>query len=204
MTIRLQVCLLLAQHAGKTITPALAREMVAELFPDRAHQPDKFGKKHYKGYTIQLEYLADVWAELQPLHAEQYAETEKYRAGIPMKPSYEVMAERETAGGLMQFTARSASGELVGHMRIYITPSAHTQTLVATEDTLFITQAHRGGFLAVRLWQFADASVIAVGVQEMYFDSKLANSSDSLARYLKYQPIATRYARILPATPSKE
>jgi hypothetical protein len=203
MTIRLQVCLLLAKHAGKSITRDLAREMVNELFPDRSHRPEKFGQQAYEGYTLQLEYLATCWPELQKLHAEQYAETEKYRAGIPMNPDYDVMTERETAGGLMQFTARSAQGELVGHMRIYVTPSAHTQTLVATEDTLFITKAHRGGFLAVRLWQFAEASAIAIGVREIYFDAKLSNRADALARYLKYQRYATRFCRIIPEPPKE-
>ena len=191
------LCTALAKHIGETLTVNLAVQLAREMFPDLAHAPQKFGVATYKGYTFQVERLVTVLPELHPFHQAHYAETELYRASIPMMPNYDGMKEREQAGQLIQFTARSVNGELAGHMRVYISPSQHTDTLIATEDSFYFTPAHRGGFLAVRLWQFVERSVIAIGVREIYFSSKLVNKADAMARYLKYTPIATRFAKVI-------
>lgn len=201
---REHLCVVLAKHVGKPITRELAVEMVRELFPDKAYPPDVFGTAQYKDYTFQAERMADVLPELHPLHQAHYDETELYRAGIAMSPNYEGMKEREHAGRLIQFTARDADGALAGHMRVYISPSQHTNTLIATEDTFYFAPEHRGGFTAARLWQFVERSVIAIGVREIYFDSKLVNKADAMARYLKYQPIATRFAKAIADPPKAQ
>lgn len=196
---REHLCLMLAKYAGQELTRAIAVELVNEMFPDLTYSPERFGTGAYKGYTFQAERMADVQPELHPLHQAHYDETEAYRAGIAMMPNYEGMKERERAGRLIQFTARAPDGALAGHMRVYISPSEHTDTLIATEDTFYFAPAHRGGFTAARLWQFVECSVAAIGVREIYFDSKLVNKADAMARYLKYTPIATKFAKILPA-----
>lgn len=201
---REHLCVVLAKHVGKPITKELAVEIVRELFPDQTHQPDKFGMAAYKGYTFQAERFAAVLPELHQLHQDHYAETETYRTDIAMMPNYEGMQERERAGGLIQFTARAADGALAGHMRVYITPSAHTDTLIATEDAFYVCPEHRGGFMAVRLWQFVERSVIAIGVREIYFSSKLVNNAGAIARYLNYKPIATRFAKVIANPPQAQ
>lgn len=193
---REQLCNVLARHAGQTLTAEVAGAMVRELFPDRSIEPARFGRRAYKGYVLQCERFADVLPELHRLHALHYAETEAHRAGLAMNPDYDGMLERERAGGLLQFTARTEAGELVGNMRVYLGTSAHTQTLFCTEDTFFVTPEHRGGFLAVRLWQFVEDSVRAIGVREVRFDSKLVNKADKMALYLKYRPVATKFVKM--------
>ena len=193
---RQQLCNLLALHAGKTIDQALAVEVVGALFPDRSYDPAQFGQAAYKGYTFQAERFADALPELTPLHEAHYLETEKHRAGLPLNPDFDGIKERERNGGLIQFTARTAGGELVGNMRVVIGISAHTQTLFCEEDVFYVVPAHRGGFMAVRLWQFVEAAVRSVGVKEARFNSKLLNRADSMPRYLKYQPVALHFVKI--------
>jgi hypothetical protein len=186
----------LAAYAGQTLTQEVALALVRQMFPDRTRQPDTFAPKQYKDYRFQVELLRDICDEIHPLHEAHYAETEHYRAGIALNMDYRALKEREYAGGLLQFTARDNAGQLVGHMRVYLSPSMHTQTLVATEDAFYVKPEHRGGFMAVRLWQYADACGEQIGVAETYFDSKLCNKADSMARYLKYTPVATRFCKI--------
>ena len=202
---RNQLCMLLAKHAGETITKELAVAMVRELFPDRSYSPDLFAPQEYKGYVFQLERLADIRDELHPLHEAHYAETELYRAGIPLDMNYELLEERAHAGGLLQFTSRTLDGVLAGQMRVHLSKSVHTQTLIATEDVFYVKPEHRGGFMAVRLWQYADRFGEQIGVTETYFDSKLVNKADQLAKYLKYTPIATKFAKVnTPKPPAQE
>lgn len=193
---RKQLCNQLALHAGQTLTPEVAQAVVRGMFPDLSHKPGQFKEKHYKNYVFRCERFTDIQNEIHPLHQAHYAETEAYRASVPMNPDYEAFAEREWAGGLLQFTSRTDAGELVGHMRVYLSPSMHTQTLIATEDSFYIKPEHRGGFMAVRLWQYADVCAESIGVTETYFDSKLSNRADQMAKYLKYTPIATRFCKI--------
>lgn len=194
---RQQLIHALASRLGSTIDRETALALVAELFPDRTWLPERFGAVEFEGYSLQCELLVDVVDELHPLHDAHYTETEKYRAGIPMDPDYVGMKEAERAGRLIQFTARhKATGELVGNMRVKIYPSSHTQTLVCKEDTLFLAQEHRGGFLAVKLWKFVeDAVVNVVGVREVRFTSKTANRADKMAKYLKYEPVGTEFVK---------
>lgn len=197
---REQLCTLLALHAGKTIDQPLAVEMVRQLFPDLSPNPEVFGTREFEGYIFQCERMAAVEVALHSLHAAQYEETEAYRSSIPMQPAYEGFKERERAGGLLQFTARKIDGgELVGHMRVYISTSSHNGVKIATEDTLYLKPEHRGGFTVVRFWQFVEAAVIQIGVREIYFDSKNTNNAGALARYLKYLPIGTKFAKVIPS-----
>ena len=193
----------LAQRVGQTVTVEMAREMLRELFPDKSPTPATFGEQQYKEYTFRVELFRDIVDELHPLHQAHYAETEVFRAGIPLEPNYENAIERERSGGLLQITARTGAGELVGHIRGYLTLSLHTCTLIASEDAFFIVPAHRRGFMAARLLQFYEKCVVAAGAREIYLDAKLVNRADVLAKYLKYQPVATKFAKVI-TTPTKE
>lgn len=186
----------MARHIGQTLTPERAIEMVREMFPDRSIDLLQFGVLAYKGYTIQAERFREVLPELDALHAAHWAETERHRISVPMNPDTDYMADREHAGGLIQFTARDDAGRLVGNMRVYISRDMHAQQLVCTEDTLYLLPEHRGGFLAVRLWQFVEKAVVSLGVREVRFSSKLANKAHRLATYLKYRPVGTEFVKV--------
>lgn len=194
---RKQLCEVLAAHAGATLTMDVAKRIINSLFPNRTIPPDSFGVFEYGAYAIQCEAFADVLDELSVLHEMHFAETERYRAGVQIKPDLSYMAEKERAGQMLQFTARvKATGELVGNMRVYLYRDLHADVLTAKEDTFFIVPTHRGGFLAVRLWQFVERAVLSVGVREIRFTSKLSNGADRMAKYLKYQPVGLEFVKV--------
>ncbi|MES2415082.1 MAG: hypothetical protein V4614_14845 [Pseudomonadota bacterium] len=183
---------------GEVITMETAKAMVRELFPDVSYPPDRFGAVIFEGYRFQAEKFASVLPELHPLHEQHYAETEDYLTGIPLDADYDAMQDDERAGRLIQFTARHVeTGELVGNMRVYVSESRHNRKLFCTEDTFFVVPAHRGGFLAVRFWQFVEDSVRSIeGMRGVAFDSKLSNKADVMARYMKYTPVSTRHVKL--------
>lgn len=189
--------LVMAKNIGQVMTLELAAAMARELMGVAENPIDvtQFEPQKYKGYVIACERLEDIQSEIHPLHERHWSETETHN-DIPLNGDYEQLIERERAGQLLQFTARvKKTNELVGNMRVYLGTSLHTQTLFCEEDTFYLTPEHRGGFLAVRLWQFVEKAVVSLGVKEIHFDSKLVNKADKMALYLKYTPVATKFTK---------
>lgn len=196
---RTKVAITLAAHIGQMLTPELASLMAREICatPNNARDPADYPPTEYKGYVLAMERFSEVLPELHTLHQRHYLEVDT--SGIPMNPDYDAARSSEHEGNLMQFTARvKATGELVGNMRVYLGMSRHTQTMFAQEDTFYVTPEHRGGFMAVRLWQFAEACVIKAGTREIFFDSKTLNHADAMARYLEYTPVAMKFSKTIP------
>lgn len=191
--------LVMAKHIGQVITLELATAMAKELLgiAEKPIDVTKFAPQDYQCYVLACERLEDIRDEIHPLHVRHYAESKLPASAIPVNIDYERLIDLERAGQLMQFTARvKKTGELVGSLLSYILTSVNNQTLFCQEGEFYIEPAHRGGFLAVRLWQFGERAVQVIGVKEATCDSKLANGADRMARYMKYTPVATKFSKL--------
>lgn len=188
----------LSDHLGQVLTPevACAIEVAASQVNDESHSPAKFGQQAYHGYVFAVERLRDIVDEIHPLHEAHFLETERHRMGFGLSVNYPYYLASEKAGAMVQFTLRK-DGELVGNIRMFIGTSLHTGTQYATEDTFFVLPEHRKGFLAIRFWQFMEASMRAIGVMEIRTDSKLLNHVDRLNAYCGYTAVATKFVKIL-------
>lgn len=193
---------ILARYLGAQLTPAVCVALEREIMwgPDRSIDPAAFGVHHHAGATIQIESFRQILEELKPLHQEHWLETEGHRHGLQLNPDYEQLAMRERAGRLVQFTVRRG-GELAGHLRMFLGPSTHTQTLMAEEDTLFMRPAHRGGFTVVALLRYAERVLTSLGAREIRANSKVVNRADVLMRRLGYRLVAYQFVKVLPAPP---
>jgi L-amino acid N-acyltransferase YncA len=200
MTDRAQLRAAMVRHLSLQLTPAAAAAIEAEAFhvPEASIDPTRFAPVQHGHYSIQVESFRGILEELAPLHAEHFAETEKHRHGLQLRPDYDGIAARERAGRALQFTVRR-DGELAGHLLMYLFRSTHTQTLVAEEDTLFMRPAHRGGMTAVALLRYAERVLIELGVREIRANSKLINNADVLMRRMRYQPVAIQFVKMLRA-----
>lgn len=189
---RLRAVLLRA--LGGSLTPDICDEIerAAWELPDLALDPARFAPVAHGKYEIRVESFRAILPELRELHRVHWVETEKHRHGLPLDPDYAAMADRERAGRLLQFTVRAA-GELVGHVRMYLGTSLHTQTIFAEEDTLFIVPGHRGGMLVMALMRYAERVLRGVGAREIRADSKLLNKADVLMKRLGYTPVALKF-----------
>lgn len=195
---REQIAIILAKNIGQVLTMDLATEIAVAICEcaDATVDVSKFKQETYKGYQFQCELLRDILPDMHKLHVQHYAEVEVEKAGLTFNPDYDRLLDIEKRGGLLQFTARK-NGELIGNMRIYVSKSTHTQTMICSEDTFYIVPEHRGGFTAVRFWQYVERCCIDHGAREIQFDSKLINNADSMARYLKYQPVAIKFMKVI-------
>jgi len=189
----------MAKYLGQQLLPEVAAAIEAEVFyqPDRSVDPARFEPVEHSGYVIRVERFRDIVEELKPLHAAHYVETEIHRAGVPLNPDYEGAIARERAGRAVQFTVRK-DGELVGHLLMYLLLSTHTQTPVAEEDTLFLREDHRGGFLVMKLLRYAETVLVQLqGNLMIRANSKLANRADVLMKRMQYKPFAIQFFKFI-------
>jgi hypothetical protein len=187
----------LYRHAGSVLTPEVAQAVVAELFPDRTIARDRFSPTVHGKYLIQMERFADIQDELHPLHVLHYAETERHRRGIALAPKYDRVRAMERAGCVAQFTVRRY-GELAGQLRLYLSESVQTTSVVASEDALFLAPAHRpNAFLMIALLRYAEQVLIELGVDEIHANSKKVNNAAVLMRRLGYEEVATQFIKIV-------
>ncbi len=157
----------IASRIGQVLTPVLcaAIEAEASVSTDLSIPLDQFPPATVRGgYVLAVERFQAILPELEPLHQEHWLETEGHRHEIPLDPDYDAMAADDRAGRMLQFTVRY-EGALVGGLRMYVLMSRHTKTLFAEEDTLFITRAHRGSLLALKLECYAEECLRRVGVR---------------------------------------
>lgn len=188
----------IGSYLGQVLTPEMAAaiEVSAYHTEDAGYQPSQFGSVRHGEFTIQVERMSDILPGLHLLHAEHWLETEGHRHGLTMEPNYNAMMADERAGRMVQFTVRNARGELVGNLRMYVSVSRHTQTLMAREDTLYLIPQVRGGFMAVALMRFVENAMRSIGVREIECDSKLVNNADVLMRRLKYTAVALKFSKV--------
>jgi hypothetical protein len=189
----------MAKHLGRMVTPEVAAAIEAEAFyePDRAVDPEHFTPTVHGEYVIQVERFRDIQEELHPLHVLHYAETERHRRGIALAPKYDRVRAMERAGGVVQFTARR-HGELAAQLRLYLSESVHTASVVASEDALFLAPAHRpNAFLMIALLRYAEQVLIDLGAHEIHANSKKVNNAAVLMRRLGYDEVATQFIKIV-------
>jgi len=146
--------------------------------------------------TFALEKMADIVDEIRPLHLEQWQETEGYRGDIPFNPDYKRYIDFSNIDYYLIYAARQ-DGKLVGHLSLYVTQSMHTQTLLAQEDTLFLTHSVRGGRTAYRLFQFVEADLKRRGVKELYCSVKAGAKSKALLEFMGCQHVADMLHKLL-------
>lgn len=153
--------------------------------------------------TFACEPVATVWDEAMALAHTHWEGTKGYRRHEPFNPSYERYNAANVQGYFYVFTARDA-GKLIGYFGIYVTPSMHSQVLMAQEDTFFIHPDYRDGFNAMRFIKHVERELAAVGVQEILFSCEMDNAvANKLLTFLKYEPVIQQYRkRLVPRADS--
>lgn len=195
--------LALSHFIGQELTPEVASriEFITCGGVDLSRDPAEFEPQISGDYVIRVERLRDVQGEMHRLHEAYWHEVgDAHLHGLPMRPDYSGMDFLERSGRLVQFTVRTAPGELVGQCRMYLATSMHTGTLMADDDTLFLMPAHRGTFLVMTLLRYAEMVLVQrFGVREIYANSRLANNVGVLMRRLGYRAVSERYVKVFPA-----
>jgi len=155
----------------------------------------------FKTYLIGQIGIAEHVDQLRPLHARHYSETEvhykKHRVGV----NYPHYIACEARGTLFCFGAKIAStDELVAYLFMYLSPSAHDSSMVATADMYYLLPEHRGSGIARRLLQVAEERLKAAGADYMIVSDKSPLGAPHLKVLFEsegYAQMAIAYSKVL-------
>jgi len=154
----------------------------------------------FKGFSIQIEPIAAICDEIEPLHRAHYAETEGY-TGIPFSPDYMGFARAEKNGQFVIFVARQHdTGQIVGNLMYFVSRSTHMDSTVAVEDAFYVVPEHRGTGLAKQLLSYAEKMLAARGIGHIFMSSKKPVGGPNIGVFFEsrgYRHIADVYAKRL-------
>lgn len=191
---------LLKANFGLPLSPELAADIclaadqIAALVP--AGDIVGIQSESHGGFTFSRERIEDIVDEIKPLHRAHWEETEKHRHGLPFKPDYATFIRYERAGRYVLFTLRS-EGELSGNCAMYLDKSTHTQTIIATEDTLYLLPSARKGRVARRFVAYVENAIRQLGAKEINITVKTVNQAGRFFRLLGYRHVENGLTKIL-------
>jgi len=191
---------LLKANVGSTLTSDLAADIcvVANRMETLAQLRDIAQiKPRYNAHLVfAVERIENITEEIKHLHRAHWNETEGHRHRLPLQPDYEAFIRYEQAGRYLLFTVRS-EGKLLGNCAMYLDKSAHTQTLIATEDTLYLLPEARRGTIAKRFVRYVENALRLLGVREINITVKTVNKAARFFRLLGYRHVENGLTKIL-------
>jgi hypothetical protein len=191
---------ILKANIGIPMTPEIAADIyvLANRLPTVVSRDviDKIRPSDYQGFTFAVERMEDIVDEMRPLHQAHWNETEAHRHGLPFNPDYQTFVRYERAGRFILFTLRS-DGVLLGNCAMYLSPSAHTQTLIATEDTLYFLPEARIGNMAGNFIAYCENALQSLGVREINVSVKTVNKAGRFFKMLGYKHVENGLSKVL-------
>lgn len=165
------------------------------LVPDSAFEPIQPGG--YNGHKFNMERMEDVQHEIRPLHVAHWEETELHRHDLPFNPDYSTFVRYERANRYVLFTLRDEHLRLVGNCAMYLDMSTHTQTLIASEDTLYLLPQARRGRMGFKFVRYIEDALRTIGAQEINISVKVINKADRFFKLAGYQHVENGLTKII-------
>lgn len=140
-----------------------------------------------------LEGFDESYPELEVLYREHYAEmcARLEADGIqmsPYKPRLDEYSRASRGGWLLTIVVRH-EGSAVGYCNVYVTNDMHNGDLIAQEDTVFVTRAHRNG-IGKKLVQFGIEELRGRGVKRLLVSAVTDLRVAKLWARMGFRPVA--------------
>ncbi len=155
----------------------------------------------FKGYEIGEVLIAPIIDDLKILHAAHYKETETHYKRHKVDVNYPHYISCQEKGTCTCFAARVIeTGQIVAYLFMYLLPSAHDSSMVATADMMYLLPEHRGSGIARRLLQVAQTRLKELGADYMIVTDKSPLGAPHLKMLFEsegYSQIAIAYSKEL-------
>jgi len=147
--------------------------------------------------TYSVEKLSDIFDELKPLLQCHYEEIARHKDVIKLNPDYDKYKVMDNAGYLHTVTARDG-GKLIGYFVSFVMPHLHYKDcIMSVNDVLFIEKNYRKGFVAMRMFKFAERTLKERGVLKIHINMKIAHDFGILLERIGYVEIERIYEKML-------
>ena len=149
--------------------------------------------------TFQVDDYLAIESELMAIYPEHYADLAVNKHRKKLDPDYERYHTMHAAGILHVPTARNLAGELIGYFIFIVPPcNLHYRGIkTAYNDILYLKKEYRKGFNGIRFFKFMEASMAAIGVDEVYCATKLHADYGPILERLGFAPIERIYTKLL-------
>lgn len=141
--------------------------------------------------------------ELPPLFEKHWRELALNKKAIRLDPNYENYCQYDAANILRVLTVRT-HGVLVGYAFLIIGPHMHYKsTSWCHIDMFYLEQAHRKGWIGVRMFREIEEHARAAGAQVIYAVEKLhwknrhGKPLGRLFKYLRFKPVERVYSKFI-------
>jgi len=147
--------------------------------------------------TYQLEALASVRREAEPLLKQHWEEIAVNKDIIKLNPDWRAYAELDRINALRVFTARK-DGELIGYFVVIVSKALHyADHLFANNDVIFLAKPARKGMTGIKLIKFAIESLKAEGITKLHVNTKAHQPFDPILERLGFEEIERVYSLVL-------
>lgn len=145
-------------------------------------------------YTYSVERLHEIFSELEPHWRDHYAALKTRLEGEGIKvaeydPRIDQYFQASQDGWLKTFVVRHL-GNVVGYSTIYVTHDMHNRTLIASEDFIYVTPAHRNG-VGRKLTKFVLENLKLLGVTRFHVTAITDTRATILWKRLGFKEIGT-------------
>lgn len=150
-----------------------------------------------------------IYIKQEPFHScieemsaklvDQWKETEMYQDKMPLDPDWDMYGTMEQADLLRTYVVRDA-GTLVGYAIYFLSTMPHHKGVrVADSDIVYLDPYYRGGTVATELYNYAETSLRAEGVDVIILRTKTKVPLDTLAERLGYHEEEKSFAKWIGA-----
>lgn len=148
-----------------------------------------------------ITYAVEPWstfkAEAAPLWEAHWEEIAINRDKIKLEVDYASYDAYERLGVLHVVVARDA-GKIVGYFLAFVRPHLHyASSLSAITDVYFLLRSYRKGRTGIALFQFAEKSLKARGVEKIFLGTKKHLDMTPLLKRLGYVETETLLTKFI-------
>lgn len=145
--------------------------------------------------TFAIEPIAGVWDEMTADWIDNWGQ-EYIDKGEPPNLRLDRYEQFERIGYYLQFVARDGE-KLAGYLGAYLTPSMHSQQLVAAEDVLYMKSEYRNGINAKRFVEYIEQELKNKGAISITCTVKPSSPASRLLDHCGYDVTMHQYQKRL-------
>lgn len=146
--------------------------------------------------TVQIEDYEACLEEMQAIYPDHYEALALNKDKVPLDPDYDIYLAMNEVGKILCATLRDDKREMMGYFIGLVNPGLHYKTcLTLTMDIFWVCPAARGQWVGVKLFRCVEEEAKRLGVQRVFYGSKVHQDASMLFKRLGCEEVETSYTK---------